>query len=987
MNKKIQKLLTATSLIATLATGTVYGQSFDKEQYQKALWMTTRFYGAQRSGVGPNWLVAEHEPTSLSTGIGYEASNFVKGQAFIKDADGDYDLTGGWFDCGDHVKFGQTEFYSAYMLILGYTEFPAGYDDYYSTDYNGYIKADNYTWEGKAGVSDGIPDILNEVKYATDYFIKCVRSSSQFYYQVGDGDLDHKVWCTSTVKSALSKSNGGESDGSRAVSSATGSTTSMTALCGATLAAMARAYKPFDPTYAAQCLEKAKVAYEYVNNTTKGNTGGGSYYPAKSKYDADLTIIAMELYRTTGDATYLQAAKANYTWLQTESSYNHNFSLCYNNTEDLAAYLVAMYGDDEMKPYGKTALSYYVNSLYKPSSGYILNNKNDSWGILRYPANQSFVLGLYNKMQGTLTEVDPYTLASIEYIMGKNSASFSYIVGFGDKYPNYPHHRNFYGLDNNDEGSLTTQAKYMQLGYMVGGSLNDGAYTDDEKSYTYSEGGIDYNAGLVSALGYINSILNTVNVNKFGHPTPKLGEDQSICGQTSITLNSGVSADGNKTFIWSKDGTEVTRSTSASSYEATTAGTYKCQIDSAGEWQTEDEITLLAEMTAPTLTDDVLCDPAQIELNGSVGVKNAQYEWAKDGVQQTDATDSTYTVTTAGVYKVTVSASGCESVSAQATITSKLPVVTSDTSTKSGKVTLTAQGDGTYEWYDAEEGGNLLGTGNTYTTTITANTQFYVQDASSSEFTAGATASTFDGQSALNWGNIAANITVKKSLSINGLDVYLQSVYNSGSLPLTIELTQNGTKVGTYTSDAATVSTTGWVTFNFSTPIEISTAGDYEMTCSGNFAVGYFQNGKSYDTYAGDTATLKFTGCKNTASGSYPNPGIGNLQIQTGNGCARAIANAYYDPNGKDDSGIATLSSESFTLYPNPAEDRIYIGCKESGNCQISLINALGITVMQKSVNTQTLSEGLNISALNKGLYLVKIETEKGIAVNPFIKK
>lgn len=66
--------------------------SFDLEQYQKALWMTTRFYGAQRSGVGPNWLLASHNPTSVN--VSWDKSKFVQGQSFVKDADGNYDLSG-----------------------------------------------------------------------------------------------------------------------------------------------------------------------------------------------------------------------------------------------------------------------------------------------------------------------------------------------------------------------------------------------------------------------------------------------------------------------------------------------------------------------------------------------------------------------------------------------------------------------------------------------------------------------------------------------------------------------------------------------------------------------------------------------------------------------------------------------------------------------------------------------------------------------------
>jgi hypothetical protein len=511
--KHINQMMAGVLLLIAGNTAAV-GQVFDKSQYQKALWMTTRFYGAQRSGNGPNWLIAEHEPTQTATGLSTNLTSFVKGKSFLKDADTDgYDLTGGWFDCGDFVKFGQTEFYSAYMLLLGYSEFPAGYDDKYSADYQGYIGSGDYTWEGNKGIPNGIPDILDEVKYATDFFMKCVRSNSVFYYQVGNGNYDHKHWCTSSVKSTLPLADGGEAEGPRAVSKASGKTTSMTALCGASLAAMSRLYKKYDSAYASQCLEKAKVAYDYVMNTTKGNLGGtGGFYGAKSKYEPDEVVLCMELFRATGDSTFLSAANDCSSFMTGATTWNHNYTLCYNNTEDLAYYLLAAYGGSDL---AKERLTYYVNELYKPSDGYILNVKNNSWGLLRYPANQAFVYGLYAKLDNNMVTVDPYALATIEYMMGSNSENFSYIVGFGEKYPLYPHHRNYYGLDNDSEASLVPPASnYQQLGYLVGGTLDDGDYEDNEKNYAMAEGGIDYNAGLVGALGYINSILNPVKSNE-----------------------------------------------------------------------------------------------------------------------------------------------------------------------------------------------------------------------------------------------------------------------------------------------------------------------------------------------------------------------------------------------------------------------------------------------------------------------------------------
>lgn len=61
-------------------------QSLTNSDYQKALWMTTRFYGAQRSGDN-NWTIYNHLPAGVPAGL--------RGKAFIADADGAHDLPAG----------------------------------------------------------------------------------------------------------------------------------------------------------------------------------------------------------------------------------------------------------------------------------------------------------------------------------------------------------------------------------------------------------------------------------------------------------------------------------------------------------------------------------------------------------------------------------------------------------------------------------------------------------------------------------------------------------------------------------------------------------------------------------------------------------------------------------------------------------------------------------------------------------------------------
>lgn len=957
--------------------------SFEKDYYQKALWITTRFYGAQRSGVGPNWLIADYEPTQVSNDCKGNLGAFVKGQSFIKDADGSYDLTGGWYDCGDFATFGQTFFYSAYMLLLGYSEFPEGYDDYYSFDYHGYINASDYTWEGKKGAPDGIPDILNEAKYATDFIMKAFRDSKTFYFQKGDGNADHAVWCTSPTKSTLKKSQGGEADGPRYFEKATGGETSMAALGGAALASMARLYKKFDPEYAQQCLDKAKVAYAYVTGTPKGNKNNCGFYGAKPRYETDEVIFYSELYRATGDKQYLKAAEAACGWMMEKKSYNYNYSLCYNNTEDLACYLMASFGKEtSLSANAMEAMDFYVNDMYKPASGYFLNKKNGDWGVLRFPGNQAFVYGLYNKLKGDDT-INPYSVATVDYIIGKNSKNYSFVVGLGDKFPVYPHHRNFYRVDNNDEGALPhldASYKYVQLGYLVGGSLDPNNYADDEKSYTSSEGGIDYNAGLVGALGYLNSKLSPVNVNKFGHPSPNLGDALSICGLKEVELNANIVPSGQMAFSWYKDGKKIDGATGAT-YKATSVGEYKCVLDSAGVWTTESSVAVLGELPEVEFPDALeLCDPAQYELDVTMDAP-VSYQWFKDGEAIADETDPTFTVTKAGEYACEISAVGCASVTKKVKVSSLLPEVAVNAS--KGNVTLAVLAGGDYEWYDVPEGGTPLATGASFSTKLTEDKTFYVQDAGAMSLVVGPTDKTFTSKPT-NWGNIAALFTADKSLMITGLTVYIESVYGAGSQTLTAELSHNGKKT-TFVSDAANVTAAGYVKFTFSNPIMVEEAGDYALTAKpSNASVGFFTSGPDYSTFVNQGNPITFTGADNGTASDHPFPGIVDWNVTAGSGCARAVVVV----KAGDWMGIDnTLSSDAVCrIYPNPVKDVMTVEVADNSLASVvEVYNFSGTVVARTEFAGSTTA--IDLSTLPSGVYVVKVVSDDAVYNARIIKR
>ncbi|MBD3240809.1 MAG: hypothetical protein GF331_09510 [Chitinivibrionales bacterium] len=387
------------------------------------------------------------------------------------------------------------------MLLKAYAEFPLGFRDHYSADYSGYQSAGDFSWESARGQPNGVPDILDEVKYATDYFIRCARGSARFYYQVGEGDKDHKNWVTSVKMATLSADQGGQP---RTVfSNPAGS--SMASFCAATLALMARVYRRFDAAYADRCLAHALYAYEYAK-AHPGSAGAadGGYYPANARWEDDFVIMTTELYFTTQDTKYRDEAAQKAGQVG-----DHYWSLCYNNNDDLALYNLAVMGSANAKSRLNSIVNRYKSSVTSDGVG----STGSEWGILRYSAGQAFAAALNAKLQGA--GLDPLVHNTVDYIMGGNAAGQSFIVGYGAKSPQHPHHRNVFLNDDNvaddAKNGLQIPSRNRQHGYMVGGSLDPHAFVDDINTYQYTEGGIDYNCGLVGALGAVVAALAPVD--------------------------------------------------------------------------------------------------------------------------------------------------------------------------------------------------------------------------------------------------------------------------------------------------------------------------------------------------------------------------------------------------------------------------------------------------------------------------------------------
>ncbi|WP_282038445.1 sulfatase-like hydrolase/transferase [Saccharicrinis aurantiacus] len=91
------------------------------------------------------------------------------------------------------------------------------------------------------------------------------------------------------------------------------------------------------------------------------------------------------------------------------------------------------------------------------------------------------------------------------------------------------------------------------------------------------------------------------------------------------------------------------------------------------------------------------------------------------------------------------------------------------------------------------------------------------------------------------------------------------------------------------------------------------------------------------------------------------------------------------DPHSRElmPTGIDVADANNLSVYPNPANNRLYIDNIEYKNVQI--VDVKGKVI--KHVSYQTAQSGIDVSDLNIGYYFVRISQDKQVLVRKFLKK
>lgn len=461
-------------VLGLFSINSVFSQDYNyAEVLQKSMW----FYEVQRSGK----LVDNNRVE-------------WRGSSAVNDgSDVGHDLSGGWYDAGDNMKFNFPMASSLTLLAWGGLEYPEGYQ-----------KIGQWGW------------FLSNVKWVTDYFIKCHTAPNEFYGQIGIGMVDHKWWGAPEVfpNPRPSFKIDSQNPGSDLASEV-----------AASLAASSLLFRATDASYADNLLKHAKELYDFADKYRgcyhEAIPDAVDFYKSWSGYQDELVWGAIWLYIATGDNAYLTKAETEYEKLSKEPQ------------STTPRYKEALSWDD--KTYGCYVLlakitnkeKYHTDSqrwLDWWSYGYSMKQSGGSswngekgiaytpaglawirqWGPIRYAANTAFAALAYSDCKDVPAQKKDiyykWAQSQIDFALGKNELKRSFVCGFGENPPTKPHHRSMHGPYLDDNGRTPVISRHILYGALVGGPGQDGSFTDDRLDAVKNEVATDYNAGFSSAL-------------------------------------------------------------------------------------------------------------------------------------------------------------------------------------------------------------------------------------------------------------------------------------------------------------------------------------------------------------------------------------------------------------------------------------------------------------------------------------------------------
>jgi len=354
------------------------------------------------------------------------------------------DMSGGWHDAGDYLRYLLTSSNATARLLFSYRENRGKFRDAFNA-------------LGQKG-ANGIPDILDEARWGLDWMLKMHPAPDQLFHQVGD-DRDHTGW----ELPQEDVSDYGWGPGSyRVAYYANGkpqglgkfqnTSTGIANLAGRYAAAMAMAAQIWkndlhDNSFAEKCLQGAKEVYVMGKKQTgcqEGTPCRAPYRYCEITWADDMEWGAAELFRVTGEKNYLTDAKifarqiGATSWMGADTARHYEFYPFAN----LGHYTLSSLVD---RAFQDTLAVFYRESLEKMQARANRNPYRIAVPFIWCSNNLvvNFITHglLYEKMTGDL-RYHEMILSHRDWLLGRNPWGISAFVGIpsaGGNAPQFPH--------------------------------------------------------------------------------------------------------------------------------------------------------------------------------------------------------------------------------------------------------------------------------------------------------------------------------------------------------------------------------------------------------------------------------------------------------------------------------------------------------------------------------------------------------------------
>jgi hypothetical protein len=532
-------------------------------------------------------------------------------------------------------------------------------------------------------------------------------------------------------------------------------------------------------------------------------------------------------------------------------------------------------------------------------------------------------------------------------------------------------------------GSFGTQVREVRAGETYGTENSNQLHFGLGAATSITDATIDWPAGGTTTFGalaadqFVTAVEGTCTITGNIIPGPTI-----LCtgGSTTLTAVSGYTS-----YLWSTAATtqSITTSTTGNFNVMVTDATGCSNVSpSASVTVNPDETPTVSQSGSPTSC------AGDLTLTSTPA---SAYSWS--GPSGFTASTQSINPVISGAYTLTITGT-CANFSAAPVTVSILaaPAPTTTGASGPGPATfnLSAAGSGgTLSWYDASTGGTFLTSGTAYTTpTIGITTTYYVEEAT---VYPGAVSAT--GQKFHTGGSMYSATTINGGDDFNVLapcTLNTVKVYTATAGTRQIQLKNAaGTVI-----DSITVNIpidTSLVTLNF--PLTVGSG--YRLTTNATlnntnfgFASPTLQRSSSGVTYPYSVSGLVsitngWTGTTTSSAAFYY---FYDWKIQAASvTCTSARVPVVATVTSA--TGIAENAVDNAVVYPNPATDNLTVELNKTitGKVDVAIVDLTGRIVSQQTF-TSTDKLQMNIAGLAKGVYMIRVTTEKAQSVQRIVK-